>query len=253
MRPLFLVLPCLLACEPHAGTPSDQIEYAWQFNIEYAIEQEAGLDHTARARLYDIAQAYDFAGDAGTIELSEGDAIFADGIELDIETHTMWLDILRVDYSQSIPPGADSYPFEFRRPDDELIATTIPIPEPFEVDDIGDLPHDLTSEHALTWSPIIEGATVDITILPLTDGCLTLIDGQPGAVATRIEDVGSFDLDHDLYHALDHDCTYELSFVRRHVHTEPASWYRDGAELPANDIYAIGLHTVRKTFTALQR
>ena len=243
----------LTACDTPPPTQSDTIVVPWQFNIEFSIEEDDDLeDYTARARLYDIAQAYDVAGNAGTIQLSEGDAVFADGIELDIETQTEILGALRVDYSQRLPKTADSYLFELRRPDDERIEGTIPVPEPFEVAEIGEIDAmDLPVE--LTWEPVIEDATIDISILPVTDDCLTVIGGGAGHVVQALPDEGSYAFGDNAYHAVDHDCTYELIFTRRAVSTVPGRCYKDGGELPANDLWAIGLQTVRRSFVALQR
>jgi len=242
----------LTACEADPPTQSDTLVVPWQFNIEFSIEEEADQDYTARARLYDIAQSYDITGNAGTIQLSEGDAVFADGIELDIETQTEILGTLRVDYSQSLPKTQDSYLFELRRPDNERIEGTIPIPERFDVAEIGDIDHrDLPVD--LTWEPVIEGATVDISILPVTDDCLTVIGGGAGGVVQGLSDVGSYAFGDLNYHATDHDCTYELIFTRRAVSPVPGRWFKNDGELPANDLWAIGVHTVRERFVALQR
>src|SRR5690242_20477779 len=200
-------------CEVAPPTPSDQIEVAWQFNLEFSLEQEAEDAYTARARLYDIAQAYDVFGNAGTIELTGGDAVFADDIALDLETRTTVLSTLRVDYSQAVPAGKPEYEFELRRPDDEQIAAMIPIPDAFDVTPIGDVAFQ-DSAIDLTWTPVIEGSTIDIGIQPLDDDCLIVVGSDVGDVAKQLDDTGTYRLDTDIYHSLDHDCAYDLVFTR---------------------------------------
>lgn len=239
-------------CDPPPPTPSDSIVVPYQFNIEFAIEVDGPDDYTARARLYDIVHSYDVTGNAGTIELAGGDSLFADGVELDIETRSTFLNTLRVDYSQSIPTGKDEYLFELRRPDDERIEATIPIPDPFDIAEIGRV-EDPRRGTTITWSPVVEGATVDILLEPLDDGCLTVIGGGPTDLARDVKDTGEFEFDTDVYHSPDHDCRYELTLSRRAVAPVRGRWFRDGEELPANDVWAIGLHTVRQTFVAGRR
>jgi hypothetical protein len=115
----------------------------------------------------------------------------------------------------------------------------IPIPDPFEVEEIGEIPF-VNAGTDLTWNPVVDGATLDITIVPITADCLALIAGEPGAMATRIDDTGSYRFDSDVYHSPHHDFTYELTFARRAVSTVSATWFKDGGKLPANDIWAIG-------------
>jgi hypothetical protein len=249
-----LAVAVLGACEPPPPTPSDAIVVPYQFNLEFALEQDQALEgtYTARARLYDIAQAYDVLGNAGTIELTGGDAVYADGIELDIETRTVIGPTLRVDYSQDLAAGQDAYVFELRRPDDERIEATIPTPHPFDVAEPGEIAwEDPWAD--LTWGPVVPGATVDLHIRPLDDGCLTVIGGDVGDVALGLDDTGAYRMDTNVYHSPDHDCTYELILARRFVEAVPGTWHRSGNELPANDVWAIGLHTVRTTFVASQR
>ena len=61
--------------EPAPPTPSDSIIVPYQFIIEFELDQDDDVvDPIARARFYDITQAYDLLGNAGTIELTGGDA-----------------------------------------------------------------------------------------------------------------------------------------------------------------------------------
>ncbi len=247
-----LAVAILGGCEPPPPTPSDQIVVPYQFNLEFSLEAEPGLDHIARARLYDIAQAYDVLGNAGTIELTGGDAVYADDIALDIETRTTTLGMLRVDYSQGVPAGEADYRFELRRPDDERIEADIPAPDPLEVAPVGDVRWDEPWAE-LTWTPVVEGANLDIGIRPVTDDCLIVVGDEVGDVVNGLDDIGSYRFDTDVYHSLDHDCTYELVFTRRFVGSAPGTWHVDGQDLPANNVWAIGIHTVKLPFVALQR
>lgn len=249
------VLSICTACRPGDPTPSDAIVVPYQFILEFSIEQEEGLDHTARARLYDITQAYDISGDAGTIELAGGDAVYADDIELDIETRTTLGTYIRVDYSQIIPAGKPSYPFELRRPDDEWIAADIPIPQAFEIDPIGEVAHSLgINSTVVTWSDAIEGARIDLSIRPITDDCMTILGGgEEGYVQSNVEDKGEYALDTSSYHSPDHDCTYELVIRRRHAVPVSGIWHVMGKDLPSQDVWAHGQQTERMTFVALQR
>jgi hypothetical protein len=248
-----IALLVLAGCEPAPPTPSDQIVVPYQFNLEFSLEHEPDADYTARARLYDIAQAYDVLGNAGTIELTGGDAVFADGTELDIETRTTFLGTLRVDYSQTVPFGKGAYPFELRRPDDEQIAAEIPIPDPFDVVGLGDVAWDEPGRD-LTWTPVIPGATIDIAIRALDEGCLTVLGGEEwGHVILNLQDTGAYRLETDVYHSTERDCPFELRMTRRYVHGVPGTWHVEGTDLPANDVWAIGLRTVYSPFVALRR
>jgi hypothetical protein len=239
------------ACDVAPATPSDSIVVPYQFNIEFAIEDDGEDAYVARARFYDIAQAYDITGNAGTIELTGDDEVYAAGIHLDIETRTTFLNILRVDYSQTIPAGQDAYLFELRRSGQERIEATVPIPPPFEVEEVGEVSwRDMV---VLEWEPVIDGATIDIGILPLDDGCLTVVGGGAGDVVKGLDDTGRYRFHTDVYHSPDHDCTYELIFSRRSVEVVPGHWIKDGRRLPANNVYAVGVHTVRRTFVAARR
>lgn len=252
LLPLMLViLPS--ACDVAPPTPSDSIIVPYQFNIEFEIEDEGegGDVYTARARFYDISQAYDITGNAGTIELTGDDEAYADGIHLDIETRTTYLRTLRVDYSQNIPMGEESYLFELRRSGEERIEATVPIPLPFEVDEIGEVSR--ADMVVLKWEPVIDGARVDLFILPLREGCLTVVGGGPGDVVKGLDDTGQYRFFTDVYHSPDHDCTYELIFRRRSVDVVPGHWITEGRRLAANNVHAVGIHTVRQTFVAARR
>ena len=125
-------------------------------------------------------------------------------------------------------------------------------PAPFDVAEIGEVAW-AAPPGELTWTPVVEGAVVDIGIRPLDDGCLTVIGAEEGDVVKGLDDTGRYAFDTDVYHSPDHDCTYELIFTRRAVQPVRGTWHVAGRDLPANDVWALGLHTVRRTFVALQR
>ena len=129
--PLLLSIPGLLllttACDaPEPPVPSDKLVTPYQIIMEYSVEAEGPdpAEVVARARLYDVTQAYDVFGNAGTVELVGEDAVFADDVELDIETRTTIGSTLWVDYSQAVS-SAPSHTFEMRRSGDERIVSTI--------------------------------------------------------------------------------------------------------------------------------
>lgn len=258
--PLLLSIPGLLllstACDdPDPPVPSDKLVTPYQIIMEYSVEAE-GPDPdevVARARLYDITQVYDVFGNAGTVELVGEDAVFADDVELDIETRTTIGSTLRVDYSQTVSSAPD-HTFEMRRSGDERIVSTIPVPDPFDVDPIGEVSSDGTSTVTVTWSPVLDGATIDLSLEPLDDDCISIIGGGPAAhVETGVEDVGSYRLNTSSYHSADKDCRYDLVMTRRYVEPASGTWFKEGQEIPSTDVWAIGLRTTRAPFTALQR
>ena len=238
--------------EPAPPTPSDSIIVPYQFIIEFELDQDDDVvDPIARARFYDITQAYDLLGNAGTIELTGGDTVFADDVELNIETRTTLGSTLRVDYSQTVPGDQGTYDFAMRRPDRERIEATIPEAHPMQVAPIGEIAW--TEWLDLSWTPVLEGATIDIGIRPLDEDCLTVIGGDVGHVVANLDDTGSYRIFADAYHSASQDCTYELIFTRRYVTSVPGNWHVKGQDLPASDVWAIGRRTTRQTFVALQR
>lgn len=247
----FLLLPSILAgCYEFPVDPATQsstVRTPYQFSIEYALEQDEDGPLTARARLYDLAQAYDWTGNAGTIELSPGDSIWAAGTELNIKTETKLLTTLRVDYSQTLDleEERDDYLFEFRRPDDERITARIPPPRPFEVtgpDEIDDFDLDATFE----WEPTGEmKSTVDIEIEPITEDCLLILgpEDTPGVIQRGVPDNGSYSWDTRAYHSAKHDCVFDIILTRRTVESVPGTWYVQGQGIPTTEIWAVGLRT----------
>ncbi len=257
--PLLLAVPGLLmlstACDdPEPPVPSDQLVTPYQILLEYSVEAEGpGPDEVvARARLYDITQVYDVFGNAGTVELVGEDAVFADDVELDIETRTTIGSTLRVDYSQTVA-SAGSHTTELRRGGDERIVSTIGVPDPFDVDPIGEVSNQGTGTVTVTWSPVLDGATIDLSLEPLDDDCISIIGGGPAAhVETGVDDGGSYRLNTSSYHSADKDCRYDLVMTRRYVEQASGTWHKEGQEIPSSDVWAIGLRTTRARFAALQ-
>lgn len=250
MRPICVLL-VLAACEPDAPVQSDPVGLPYLFTMEFALEAD-DPDLLARARLHEWTEDFDLDGETGAVALSGDDALYADDVALTTETRSSELGVVDVSYSAPVTPGQAAYRFELRRGDGERISAPIAPPGPLEITPPGEVPA-VPSLLRFSWSPAVDGATVDLSLLPLTDGCLTVLGGGEAPLVRGIPDTGGFELDALIYHSPDHDCDYELIVRRRLEEQVPADWIRGGRTLPANDAYAVGLRTARVTFTALQR
>lgn len=256
-RASLLWVPLLLAgCyefEVDPATQSSTVRTPYQFSIEYSLEQEGDGPLTARARLYDLAQAYDWAGNAGTIELSPGDSVWAAGTELNIKTETKLLTTLRVDYSQTLEldEGKEDYLFELRRPEDERVTARVPPPPLFDVTAPETIDYN-DADVRFDWEPTGNmDARVDIEIEPITEDCLLILaqEGEPGVIQRGVLDNGSYRWDAKVYHSLDHDCVYDIILTRRTVQSVAATWYVQGQGIPSTGVWAVGLKTTRKRVT----
>lgn len=225
-------------------TQSSTVEVPFQITTVYALEQKGDSDPTARARYYDAAQVFDVWGNAGTIALSPGDAAYADGKKLDIETRTEVLGTLRVDYSQVIPKGKPSYVFELRRPD-EVISANIPAPEAFTLE---------VDEYApglvkIDWSPVQKDAKVSV-LLVAKNGC-ALFD--KGALANTVDDTGTYTWVAESFRSSTKDCDFEIQVERRFRSTAPARWKKGSTEIPTNGVHVEGLRIETVSLTLKRR
>lgn len=218
------------ACAPKDPTPSSDIGVPYQLTTYYALERTDDGPYTARARYYDALQAFDWSGNAGTIDLSPGDQAFADGVALSTRTRTNTLGALRIDYAQSIPVGKPTYLFELRRPK-ETIEHTVPAPDPMTITSVSER-DGITG--VLDWSPAVKDAKVTISMTTSDAGCL-LVAGDLGS---NLRDTGHFEWSTVSYHVPDHDCTFVLTIARTlQKSAVPGRWKRDGQTIPANGAY----------------
>lgn len=221
-------------------TQSSTVEVPFQITTVYALEQKGDTDPTARARYYDAAQVLDIWGNAGTLALSPGDAAYADGKQLDVETRTETLGTLRVDYSQTIPKGKPNYLFELRRPK-ETISATIPAPEAFTV---------AAKEYApgqieITWAPTLKDARVSLVAVA-KDACAVL---EKGTIEHKITDDGRSLWSAESFRSPDRDCTFDIEVERRVRTAAPSLWKKGSTQLPANrvDVELVRTETVSVT------
>lgn len=206
-------------------TQSNTVEVPFQITTVYALEQKGNADLTARARYYDALQTLDVYGNAGTIALSPGDAAFADGQHLSVETRTQTLGALRVDYSHTITPGKPSYLFELRRPK-ETISATIPAPEAFS----GTVTETSPGSVKIDWAPVSKNAKVSILLIA-KNGC-ALFD--KGAIANNMMDGGTYTWEASTFRSKTQDCDFEIQIERRTQTTAASKWKKGTTELPAN-------------------
>lgn len=225
-------------------TQSDTVEVPFQITTVYALEQVGDTDPIARARFYDAAQVFDVWGNAGTIALSPGDAAFADGKQLDIETRTEVLGTLRIDYSQTIAKGKESVLFELRRPG-ESIEADVPAPEPFTVvaeDSGGGLVH-------IEWSPVQKDSKVTV-LLVAKNGC-ALFD--KGTLANTVDDRGSHTWSAESFRSTTKDCEFDIQVERRRHFSAPARWKRGSTTIPTNGVHVEQKRTESTSLTLARR
>lgn len=220
-------------------TQSNTIETPFQINTLYALEQTDDGEVTARARFYDVLQAFDWSGNAGTIALSPGDTAWADGKPLDVETRTEIAGALRVDYSQKIPKGKALSVFELRRPN-ETITASIPAPEPLTV---------TVTDHGITgvsiaWTPVVKDAKVLVLLKTTSQGCALF--SESGLTPTSIPDAGAYEWRNaDQFRSNDtRQCSYVVTVERRVQGTRSATWKKGtNPEVPTNGVH---YETVRR-------
>lgn len=247
----WLACALLAACGDAAPpTQSDTVKVPFQITTVYALEQLEDGDYTARARYYDVLQTWDWAGNAGTIALSPGDAAFADGTRLDVETRTETLGTLRVDYSQTIPKGKRSYPFELRRPKETISASILP-PTPFTLTVVDNWDGRRGTGVSIAWEPPVEGATVMILAKTETAGCALFEEG--GLTLQPVQDVGKFDWATAESFRQEHDCPFEITVERRERGTRPATWRSGDLEAPTNGVNAEAVRTAARRFVLVKR
>lgn len=244
------VSPVLSACGSDGSgkaappTQSNTVEVPFQITTVYALEQKGDTDPIARARYYDVTQVLDIWGNAGTIALSPGDAAYADGKQLDIETRTETLGTLRVDYSQTIPKGKPSYLFELRRPK-ESISATIPAPDAFAVKATEYSPGVVR----IDWAPVKKNAKISVLLAAL-NGCALF---EKGALVNTVDDTGTYTWTAETYRSPSQDCEFEIQVERRFRTTAPATWKKGTTSLPTNGVNVEHLRTEVTPFTLKQR
>ena len=168
MIALCLTLMCGCQGTPDPPTPSDAIVVPYQITMEYKIEADDQGNVVALARYYDALQVLDWAGNAGTLELTGGDAAFVNGVELSDVTHHVLGSTLRVEYSQMIEP-ADEYLFELRRPNNKgTFKTRLPSPTPLTMT----FSESGNSLGQINWEPKVGDSTVNILLSTEQRGCL---------------------------------------------------------------------------------
>ena len=208
-------------------TQSSTVEVPFQITTVYALEQKGDSDPIARARYYDVTQALDVWGNAGTIALSAGDAAYADGKKLDIETRTELLGTLRVDYSQTVPKDKPSYLFELRRPN-ETISATIPGNEALALK-VVEFPRGVVT---IDWGPPKKGAKVSVLLIA-KNGC-TLFGKE--AIADNVDDPGTTTWSAESSRSSTKDCEFEIQVERRVRSAAHARWKKGATELPTTDV-----------------
>lgn len=232
-------------CSPKDPTPSESVEVPYRLTTYYALEQTEDDDYTARARFYDALQFFDWAGNAGTLALTGGDAAYADGIHLAKETRTSHGTGQRVDYSAFIPAGKGEYLFEFRRGNGDVIEAKIPAPENFDITQVTDNGY----RAEIKWEPAVKDAKVTLTIDTEDTGCLLVA----GDLARNIDDRGTYDWLSLQQHSRLNDCNYVITIERRVRTNRPANWIRQGQKIPANGVYVEHIRTRRVKLLMKQR
>lgn len=244
----------LLGCGDGSGkapppTQSDTVQVPLQITTVYALEQTDDGDYTARARYYDALQIFDWAGNAGTIALSPGDAAFAAGTRLDIETRTETLGTLRVDYSQTIPKGEQDYLFELRRPEETISATLVP-PTPFTMTIVDNASKGGTGV-TIAWEPVARGAKVSILAKTETPGCALFEEG--GLTVQPVDDTGKHEWVNAESFRQAHDCPFDITVERRERTVRPATWKKGTLAIPTNGVHAESVRKSTVRLTLLRR
>ena len=190
-----LVALCASGC---ATTASNDLRTSG-FYVSYSLTQDSETaDYVARAS-YRVS-----ASNGNLVELSDGEAVYVNSVLLSTKTKVAGIDI---NYSQTVPKGAATYTFDFRRSDNTNAPLNVAPPEAFTITSAPLSGTYTTAMYTLTWTPGTAGGKMKISAGSDQSGCNVL------SIDQDLADNGSYTFAGDKLKGAGAlaDCTYTLT------------------------------------------